>query len=139
MMLIKFRAWDINEECMLDWDYLLSIKYNIFWYRDNQGKDFINCLFTDESYILMFYIGKKDKNDKEIYVGDIIDLHSTVNGARYFEVIWDEKRLGIGLRYYTDSIDHRSKEFFSDMYDDPEYEVVGNIYEGILNNKEILL
>lgn len=134
----EFRVWCKNNNewekdiCFLGQDGIL--------FHMNRGSQTI--ALRRDSHDVEFYIGREDKNGRKIFVGDIIDLHSTVNGVRYFEVVYDQDRLGFGIRYYTDRMNHRSKkyeysveDFFSDYeHGEVEYEVIGNIHE----NKELL-
>lgn len=88
---------------------------------------------------LLQYTGLKDKNNKEIYEGDIIDINQTVNGCNLFAVMWDE--ISFGARYWVNNTIGRKYEYdIIELLDvnvneyDKEIEVIGNIYE----NKELL-
>lgn len=106
---IKFRAWDgehmISPDCI--------DRYGVAWWETNSTSACSNRV--------MQYIGLKDKNGKEIYEGDIVDL-MTRSGKLFNGVVrWS------GIGFNVDPIGYFPE------YED-ELEVIGNIYK----NPELL-
>ncbi|KOP83941.1 hypothetical protein AMS60_05455 [Bacillus sp. FJAT-21945] len=94
---------------------------------DKHGKDLV----------LQQYTGLKDKNGKEIYEGDILQLRNEENKPYHMEVLWtgqgygykiirnDTKRSG----YIVGHLSERGLNFYNKTA-----EIIGNIYE----NPELL-
>ncbi|MCM3190233.1 YopX family protein [Bacillus subtilis] len=148
---IKFRAW-INEESS--------------WHRDS-GVD-TPCMEYDfafeeymtvnqelykmqaENHILMQYTGFKDKNDREIYEGDILRVweedehvpnHDSGGGIIDFDIIEGFSQLGVvdfkGAWFTYETKKHqkgREVSIFAPLDFTNNFEVIGNIYE----NPELL-
>lgn len=116
---IKFRAFD------KDLKQILKVKEIDFEHRIVTLK--ISKLAIKkipfENVELLQYTGLKDKNEKEIFEGDII-----VHNNHKFEVVWDSTRF-IGLdndrsgKGYCCYVDSCYKDGSSSI------EVIGNIYE----------
>ena len=110
---IKFRAWDRTHK---RWR---------FEYRIRHDGSLVNCQGKPihgnraKSYELMQYTGLKDKNDKEIYEGDI--LLNEVFGD-YWEIRWNLK--------YGHWEAHQTKEDVNEELGHlMGFEIIGNIYE----------
>jgi len=137
---IKFRAWDKKNNCWVDPQYSIYPEYMLGGFID---------MHIGAGIELMQYTGLKDKNGKEIYEGDILDVKFRGGyveriswkgppDARAF-VFWDFsafrlKCKGAQDERYADWTD-------TDGYFDPmlemersHSEVIGNIYE----NPELL-
>lgn len=136
---IKYRAW-FNEQP--EW-------CNQMFYSDEEGTIgdwFSECeieMNEGKGGIFMQFTGLHDRNGKEIYSGDILDLHSTVNGVNLFEVYYNEQQARFSIKYYTSRMPKRSLEyeysvssFFKpcEFSGEVDFEVVGNIYQ----NSELL-
>ena len=120
---IKFRAWDkINKE-------MFNVE-SINFQERRVYKDVVSYRnFNDIE--LMQYTGLKDKNNKEIYEGDIVKLRANHGigvikyydewGAFVVEYIKPRPLAVLGMNYYKEDI-----------------EVIGNIYENpeLLGEKE---
>ena len=144
---IKFRAWLKEHKSMIDVMEIDIDNQTIFyyWFGDHDGH-FENFNKID----LMEYIGLKDKNNKEIYEGDVVklvhtgieisadrleDLKRFVGIIKYengiFKIVKTEKSL-IESKYFEMEQKKVSEIFiYSKLYD---LEVIGNIYE----NPELL-
>jgi uncharacterized phage protein (TIGR01671 family) len=114
---IKFRAWDKNHNRMVYPGVVVPAQGV---YTDG---DLVNN-FEDEE--LMQYTGIKDKNGKEIYVGDILRY---VEGDQSLSVIkWLEGDLCYDLVDLPSNSPHTGHNGI-DGIRCSSYEVIGNIYE----------
>lgn len=109
---IKFRFWSKVSAGMSPPATLQDIVYNI-----GQLAKRSNAL-SEALAVTMQYTGLKDKNGKEIYEGDIMQI--------------DEDVCEVEFEYGCFSVDNVMAMDGEDWYSD--YEVIGNIYE----NSELL-
>ena len=117
---IKFRAWDKFHKIMCNHEDI-----NIW---DRFMKDDMNNQYAP----LMQYTGLKDKNGKDVYEGDLIDL-----GYCLGEVVFNKSDFGVPCYCIEDIVSPYGgfHPFFSrEDYTKIRFEVIGNIYE----NPELL-
>ncbi len=123
---IKFRAWDKENKEMLE---VQELDYEDSYNGQPMVRTTMyNDYFDTEDMILMQYTGLKDKNGKEIYEGDIVELKAE-NGCCNMlgKIIYDNYDLAFEL------IDEEGNQEAL-WYAEQELEVIGNIYD----NPELL-
>ena len=125
MRKIKFRAWDKENEKMMK---VSSISLEN---KEIAVKDFGTYhFFRIKDIELMQYIGLKDKNDKEIYEGDIVLVKLGGTSTWYKTVVKFKK--GAFIASLIDGEDYIY--IFNRGFDSNDFEIIGNIYK----NKNLL-
>lgn len=116
---IKFRAWHKEKKIMGEVLGIDILHKEIFFSNED-----VDCYeHTDFKDIeLMEYTGLKDKNEKEIYEGDIVKIDRQLFIVSYME----EK-----ASYMLDEIDSFMSDYLSN-YNISKLEIVGNIYENTI-------
>jgi uncharacterized phage protein (TIGR01671 family) len=119
MIAIKFRVFDKISKQMYRWSQIASISLVDFEF---------------EHYYLTQFTGLKDKNGKEIYIGDIL---ATSNSDETYD-IWNKETYGysvveadkesLGFNFTNWSVDNE-EDFDKSVYSLMFVEVVGNIFE----------
>lgn len=134
-MIPKFRAWYVLAEEMIDEILMISFvrKEIIGKFRD--GSTSVPLKFEDkrngEDVILMQSTGLKDKNGKEVFVGDIIKCTRGCHHEVYLEKEYGGTFIGGMPAIYLKGL--------NEGYAWTEHEeIIGNIYENpeILEEKE---
>lgn len=145
MRAIKFRAWDDkNKKWLLGYDYPNLGGFNLIgecvlfgeWGNVSQTFLFNQDDKTLEDLKIMQFTGDTDKNDKEIYEGDIVNYTRSIgNWTGQFmttthEIIFSEEIFAFVMKDRCGYIKLRKHWGY-------EYEVIGNIYESpeLLINK----
>ena len=135
--IIKFRVWNIEDKC---WDNpsILEVwndkgKLEPFQYIKS-GK--LDPIYTPiENYIIQQFTGLLDKNNKEIYEGDILELK---NEESYLDSYKHSKFIVKWNGYYLAFFENIQLNIKSYMGDDPyrfikcfsKYsQIIGNIFE----------
>lgn len=110
---IKFRVWSTFNKKMIEKNsnYYLSLDGDLF---QSDCLDYQN----KSSFVIMQYIGLKDKNGVEIYESDIIQSR---DGERKYIVKWDDKE----ANYYGEMIGRIDNNFIAWN----RFEVIGNVYQ----------
>ena len=132
-MILKFRAWDkarneMNYKVMVGNCDLSDVNWTcpIIWIEERK-----NWLHFDDDYeCIMQSTGLKDKNDKEIFEGDVVKMAKDVySEPTYYEVVRHR-----GGAYRLKSKQHGCELWLRHT----DCEVVGNVYENpeLLEDKE---
>ena len=116
----KFRAWDKHSQKMFANDELIIWNNNV--YANDSKKLTCNNLkgWSIDGEYLMQSTGLKDKNDKEIFEGDVVKMSKDVySEPTYYEVVRHR-----GGAYRLESKQHGCELWLRHT----DCEVVGNIY-----------
>ena len=135
---IKFRAWHTKKNCWLpDWLYRMLSGGPLVEsseYETDSGEWVFSA--EDEAaegeYILEQFTGLRDKNGREIYEGDIVNIVQRPCWYKGYEktvVKWDE----IGFYPWTDVSSEIDRDYLASRLPE-DIEVIGNIHE----NPELL-
>ena len=135
---LKFRAWDedrkrmgYSEHKIIDYDFSFNGENNeLICDRCEPDCDFVNAQHYTYHRLdnIMQYVRFNDKNNKEIYEGDIVALNSLPG----FVVEYDEEN----ARFIFNG-EYKDPEYGKcgfNLYSQKEIEILGNIYE----NPELL-
>ena len=124
--MIKFRVYDLKENKYVpnDADWLIASDGKLYqWDCDDQPEE-----LSQKRFVVERGTGCKDKNDKEIYIGDILE---TCCGKA--EVYFDDELLMCRLRVRHGGtmplVGKKSIRHF-------DYEVIGNVHEGLDKKEE---
>ena len=124
----KFRVWTEEGEVMY---------YDVYPFKDETLLLSYDEIAFDEvpasDFILMQSTGLKDKNDSEIFEGDILKFSDCDDDASTTPVVWNKNYACFGVSFggkYPIPFDYL-EEFRTELKD---IEVVGNVYE----NPELL-
>ena len=132
-MIPKFRAWIKTENCFAD--YIESIRFYINEIDLCWGGICESDCFYFKDVILMQSTGLKDKNDKEIFEGDILAFE-TDDEVINVNVFWDEEH----ALFMFESKKYNEQEPLAELVENNTYpfEIIGNIYENpeLLEDKE---
>ena len=129
---IKFRVYDKDLKRMR----YLNSSHDFICFDENGNGYYHNMQTGLGEWFsgLMQYTGLKDKNGVEIYEGDLIDIHQTVNGYNQFVIQYDNYKFS--ARYYNQKTkqilgwyQYDLDELFEINETEKEIEVIGNIYE----------
>lgn len=128
---IKFRAWNKEKKEMLYDIGLVKLKnnYHPCWFDMENGSYEIRAR---NDYVIMQYVGLKDKNGVEIYEGDIVTF-CIDNENSLYEIIFDEEYASFEAKCIK-SNDKGIVGKTSCIFVGRIREVIGNIYE----NPELL-
>ncbi len=141
---IKFRAWDKELEYMF---YGIKETYDWLSYPNNardkeiQMYEKLNEAFNakcfdsflnNERFVVMQYTGLKDKNDKEIYEGDIVRYKSQLMNKEIWNCVIEIEGATFKLR--TSEKASYDGSFLNKLAENKNIEVMGNVYE----NPELL-
>jgi len=131
MRQIKFRAWNIEDKKMY---YDVQKTYD--WHYDIPEESFGVLLDNEEYWRVMEYTGLNDKNNKEIFEGDIIK-HSMNDDHEWGGLHEVKFNLGSFAIWGGNPTGFRGNSAFN--YYPNNVEIVGNIYENpeILKGKDL--
>ena len=124
-MIAKFRAWDKRFSEFME-DFFVSEDGKIYKKSTDTGYGIAISRETSDEVILMQSTGLFDKNNKEIFEGDIVLVLDSP-----YTVFYDNERGSYRLKPHDD---RWNVDYMSNFSHGGNFEVVGNIYE----NKEYL-
>lgn len=129
---IKFRVWHKQLKSLHHlngfikygegWGYKTGGDHLKFYEMSFGERGFMKVLESDIE--MMQFSGLLDKNDKEIYEGDIIRSLSSYNQPIIHSIIWDDDSVSFRAAYQSGNSSMSKK-----WIDEFQKEVIGNIYE----------
>lgn len=134
MRTIKFRAWDKEQNEMIDSKRDKHEDYDEYWhdvYSLQLG--LIESISKDERFVLMQFTGLHDKNGKEIFEGDVVKDKKYTHEVRFGEEdvdASDYERYSVGIVgfYMTNYLGEKEEFDAINSQNSKDLEVIGNIY-----------